>query len=70
MILTLSLQLNGRKTSPPRDVLGEAERDVLIVVLARAGGNVSRAARMLGIHRQSMQRKMVKHGLRAAVVPA
>lgn len=41
----------------------DAERGVLSRALARAGGNVSAAARLLGISRATMHRKMSKAGL-------
>jgi two-component system response regulator RegA len=30
-------------------------------VLVDCGGNISRAARVLGLHRRSLQRKLAKH---------
>ncbi len=53
---------------PPRDVvvpesresLARHEREYLEYVLAQCDGNVTRAARWLGIHRQSLQRKLRK----------
>ena len=43
------------------DTLVRAEWEHLHRVLARSGGNVSEAARRLGIHRRSLQRKLRKH---------
>jgi transcriptional regulator of acetoin/glycerol metabolism len=62
------------KGLPAEDVLGEAaddrqgfssaERAVVRRALARAGGNVSAAARTLGVSRATLHRKMSRHGLR------
>lgn len=41
-----------------RDVLFVLECDAIRQVLAQCGGNVSEAARRLGIKRQSLQRKI------------
>ena len=59
-----------RSTTPP-DELPQAPREVPSLartewehinrVLADCGGNVSQAARLLGIHRRSLQRKLAKH---------
>jgi DNA-binding NtrC family response regulator len=38
--------------------LKAAERELIARTLANAGGNVSEAARRLGLHRQSLQRKL------------
>ncbi|SMF25497.1 response regulator transcription factor [Pseudobacteriovorax antillogorgiicola] len=38
--------------------LARQERDYIEFVLARCDGNISKAARELGIHRQSLQRKL------------
>lgn len=38
--------------------LARQERDYIEFVLNRCGGNISQAARELGIHRQSLQRKL------------
>jgi transcriptional regulator of acetoin/glycerol metabolism len=42
------------------------ERDSLVQTLDRTGGNVSQAARLLGISRDTMRYRMAKHGLDAA----
>jgi DNA-binding NtrC family response regulator len=44
-----------------------AERELISRTLADAGGNVSEAARRLGLHRQSLQRKLRR--LRAGARP-
>jgi two-component system response regulator RegA len=41
--------------------LGRVEWEHINRVLADCGGNVSQAARLLGIHRRSLQRKLAKH---------
>lgn len=43
--------------------LGDAERQLMIRALENAGGNVSAAARALGITRMAMRYRMEKHGL-------
>ena len=43
--------------------LPQMERDSLVRALERTAGNVSRAARMLGISRDTMRYRMAKHGL-------
>jgi DNA-binding NtrC family response regulator len=43
--------------------LPEMERDVLLRALQRTAGNVSRAARDLGISRDTMRYRMTKYGL-------
>lgn len=47
----------------PSDVpsLARAEWEHINRVLADCGGNVSKAARLLGIHRRSLQRKLAKY---------
>lgn len=48
---------------PPATVpsLARAEWEHIQRVLADCGGNVSQAARLLGVHRRSLQRKLSKH---------
>lgn len=45
--------------------LDAAEKEHIRRCLFICGGNVSEAARRLGIHRRSLQRKLHKHGLDA-----
>lgn len=44
--------------------LAEVERRAVVAALARAGGNKAEAARLLGIDRQRLYRKLEKYGLR------
>jgi two-component system response regulator RegA len=41
--------------------LDRHEREYIEFVLAKCGGNISQAARRLGLHRQSLQRKLRKY---------
>jgi len=47
----------------PSDDLGSAERGVVQRALARSGGNVSAAARLLGVSRATLHRKLARLGL-------
>ena len=44
-------------------VMDAVEKPLLDVVLQKAEGNQSKAAEWLGIHRNSLRRKLVQHGL-------
>ena len=44
-------------------VISAVERPMLEAVLARAGGNQSRAAEMLGINRNTLRKKIEQHGV-------
>jgi transcriptional regulator of acetoin/glycerol metabolism len=77
--LALGLGASGAFSPRPlSDVLGQsvpdgfedAERAVLVRALARADGNVSAAARALGISRATMHRKLGPRADQAAFVPA
>ncbi len=48
--------------------LREREDDEVLDTLKRAGGNVSRAARELGVHRNQLRRWLSKRGLEASVL--
>jgi DNA-binding NtrC family response regulator len=49
---------------PPDDqTLGEVERAAIAAALAQAKGNISEAARRLGLSRAALYRKLDKHGL-------
>ncbi|WHZ18178.1 MAG: sigma-54-dependent transcriptional regulator [Rhodanobacteraceae bacterium] len=49
--------------APPGDALRAAERAALLETLARQDWNVSHAARALGISRNTLYRKLHKHGI-------
>lgn len=44
-------------------VIGEIEKPLLETVMHQARGNQSRAARMLGINRNTLRKKLAKYGL-------
>lgn len=46
-----------------KDVLGRAEREVILRALDGAGGNKSAACQALGISRRTLYRRMKKHGI-------
>jgi two-component system response regulator RegA len=49
-------------TSPRFPTLERMQWEYIQMVLARCGGNISHAARRLGVHRQSLQRTLRQHG--------
>ncbi|HEY3666468.1 MAG TPA: response regulator [Polyangiaceae bacterium] len=56
--------LSGAVTSPPDaevPSLARVEWEHIQRVLTDAGGNISQAARLLGLHRRSLQRKLSKY---------
>lgn len=44
-------------------VIGEIEKPLLETVMHQTRGNQSRAARMLGINRNTLRKKLAKYGL-------
>ena len=50
-----------RKSRGEGETLARHERDYIDYVLLQCGGNITRAARWLGLHRQSLQRKLKKY---------
>jgi len=44
-----------------RETLARHEREYIEYVIQQCGGNITRAAKWLGIHRQSLQRKLRKY---------
>jgi DNA-binding NtrC family response regulator len=52
-----------RPVSPQRlrDALGAVEKETIIAALNESGGNISRAATILGIYRQHLQRKIKQY---------
>jgi two-component system response regulator RegA len=58
------LQYGSAKAPPDKvsgETLAEHERNYIDWVLQECAGNVSKAARRLGLHRQSLQRKLKKY---------
>jgi DNA-binding NtrC family response regulator len=53
-------------TEAKAQVVEALERSLITSALDRASGNISEAARLLGMHRQSLQQKMAQLGIRAA----
>jgi len=58
-----AFEKSGHKASPPRSApsLARVEWEHIQRVLTDCGGNISHAARVLGIHRRSLQRKLSKY---------
>ena len=52
-------QFDNKTLHPP--TLSQAEHEYIDFVLTKNDGNISRAAKALGIHRQSLQRKLKKY---------
>ncbi|OFW16998.1 MAG: hypothetical protein A3F70_17525 [Acidobacteria bacterium RIFCSPLOWO2_12_FULL_67_14] len=46
------------------EALGEFEKRFIAHVLTRAGGNLGKAAELLGMHRNTLSRKIAEHRLR------
>ena len=57
----------GTRAIPSPQPLARVEWEHIQRVLADCGGNVSQAARLLGIHRRSLQRKLAKDPVRENV---
>jgi Fis family transcriptional regulator len=57
-------ELNGEEVTGVYDmVLRETERPLLEVTMEQARGNQTRAARMLGINRNTLRKKLARYGL-------
>jgi DNA-binding NtrC family response regulator len=67
VVRTSDLALNDRDSTGVQRLeeltLGEAERTLIQKALARFDGNVSHAAKALGISRSALYRRMSAHGL-------
>ncbi|MGE5484017.1 MAG: sigma-54 interaction domain-containing protein [Ignavibacteriales bacterium] len=61
--------LNLDRTTPVREMLREAEERVIRAAVEECGGNISRAARSLGIPRQTLQRKLKAFPARKTGMP-
>jgi two-component system response regulator RegA len=63
-ILTVYRNLtDGSESDPTQEVptLARVEWEHIQRVLADCGGNISQAAKLLGLHRRSLQRKLIKY---------
>ena len=57
-------QLNGEEVSGIYEmVLQETERPLLEVIMHQADGNQTRAAKMLGVNRNTLRKKLARYGL-------
>ena len=61
--LTLALQTLIRTNRAGNDLLKSLEEEVVRLSLLEVNGNISRAAKLLGIERNSFQRRIKKHGI-------
>jgi len=59
-------RLKGDALPPLRAVRDEAERRAVLEALARAGGNLSAAARLLAVSRPTLYNLLRQHGIRTA----
>ena len=59
----LNLPKKAKKESGIMAGIREAERDAIIEALTAAGGNVSKAARAMGLTRQTLVYRMKKHNI-------
>ena len=64
-VLKQLLRTNGSD----RDLAEFLEKHLVTLAMKEADGNVSRAARLLGIHRNSLQRRLEKYHLEKSVTP-
>jgi PAS domain S-box-containing protein len=62
VITPTNLALGGNNPAPPTQ-LAAVERQHILTVVRQAQGNISQAARVLGIHRATLYRKLVALGL-------
>jgi DNA-binding NtrC family response regulator len=62
VITPTDLALDGNDTAPPTR-LAAVERHHILTVVRQAQGNLTQAARVLGIHRMTLYRKLVALGL-------
>ena len=53
----------GQATADGDQTLGNLERGAIAAALSQAKGNISEAARRLGLSRAALYRKLEKHGL-------
>lgn len=57
-------ELNGEQPSELYDLmLSQVERPLLEVVMEETGGNISRAAKYLGLNRATLRKKLSRYGM-------
>jgi transcriptional regulator of acetoin/glycerol metabolism len=61
------LSANRHREVSPRSSRGRSERAILKAELTAAGGNVSRAARQLGMARSTLRYRLKIHGLEGMI---
>ncbi len=61
--MPVQIAINGAESHIPSAALKQAERDVLLRELERMRWNISRTAQSLGISRNTLYRKIHKHGI-------
>jgi transcriptional regulator with GAF, ATPase, and Fis domain len=61
--LTAILQQFLRTNASKQDLGEFLEKNLISLALQETGGNMSKAARLLGIHRNSLQRRLERYGL-------
>ncbi len=59
----LSRQIPANKSFALQDAVNEVEKESISRALSAANHNKTQAARLLGIHRTLLYKKMKKHGL-------
>jgi transcriptional regulator with GAF, ATPase, and Fis domain len=67
--LTAVLQRLLRTSGSDQDLSEFLEKNLVALALQEAAGNMSKAARLLGIHRNSLQRRLEKYNLEKSVAP-
>jgi Fis family transcriptional regulator len=63
MVAVYFAREDGRRPDLYKLVIGMAEKPLIESVLARHGGNLSRAAITLGLNRNTLRAKMRAHGI-------
>ena len=67
--LAAVLQQLLRANGSDQDLAEFLEKQLVTLALKEAAGNMSKAARLLGIHRNSLQRRLEKYNLQKSVTP-
>ena len=67
--LSATLHQLLRSNGSDQDLTEFLEKNLVMLAVQEAGGNMSKAARLLGIHRNSLQRRLEKYGLEKSITP-